>query len=171
MSANSSRRRLAALAGFLLFSIATTSLAQNAPQSGSWRMPNLVPTIPGGNPNRSTMSKVVDPFGILPGNGAKASNASYGQPQPPSMLQKMTSGTKRAASQTADFLNPFNDGPTQVKEESVTGSNSAFARQSNQQKSKTASSSWAPGWLGGAPPEQQKPKTVNDFLSQQRLQP
>jgi len=149
----------------------TSALAQGAPQSG-WRMPNLVPNL-GGNPNRSTMSKVLDPFGLIPGtSSAQNSNASYTKPKQPSTLQKMTNGTKKMASQTADFLNPFNDAPTQVKEQRLTGSNSAFNSQANPRKSQSSqNSSWVPNWFSSAPPPEQRPKTVNDFLSQKRLQP
>jgi hypothetical protein len=118
------------------------------------------------------MSKVIDPFGILPGNGPKASNASYGQPKQPSMLQKMGTSTKKMASQTADFLNPFNDGPTEAKEETLTGSNSIFNQQANRRPQKSSESdSWKPGWFSPQSPTEERPKTVNDFLSQPRIQP
>jgi hypothetical protein len=126
-----------------------------------------------GNPNRSTAAKVLDPFGLIPGtNGAQNSNASYAKPKQPSTLQKMTSGTKKMASQTADFLNPFDDGPPKVEEQRLTGNNSIFNGHANPRKTQaTESKSWLPNWFGSAPPPEKRPKTVNDFLSQERLQP
>jgi hypothetical protein len=152
--------------------LTTSAFAQGAPQSG-WRMPNLVPSFgSGGNSNRSTMSKVLDPFGLIPGtSGAQTSGASYAKPKQPSTLQKMTNGTKKMASQTADFLNPFDDGPAKVKEERLTGSNSIFNSQANQNKIQPQNKSWFPSWSGSAPQPEQRPRTVNDFLSQPRLQP
>jgi hypothetical protein len=175
MSATLSSRSLSMIAAALLLTASSTVLAQSAPQSG-WRMPNLIPSLGSGGNNggRSTMSKVIDPFGLLPGTSkAQNSNASYGQPKQPSMLQKMNTSTKKMASQTADFLNPFDDGPAKVQEERFTGSNSSFNQQANQRKvqSSKTTNSWTPGWLGGSPTAEKKPKTVNDFLSQPRLQP
>jgi hypothetical protein len=172
MSTSKSLRLLGMLALACAFTT-SAAVAQSPPQSG-WRMPNLIPSMGPSKPGeRSMVSKVVDPFGLLPGNGAKASNASYGQPKQPSMLQKMGTGTKKMANQTADFLNPFNDGPAEVKEEKLTGSNSIFNQQANKRPTQqtTGSQSWKPGWFGSQSPTEQRPKTVNDFLSQPRMQP
>lgn len=171
MSAAKSLRLGGLFATAFLFAVSTAA-AQSAPQSG-WRMPNLIPSMGPTKPGeRSMVSKVVDPFGILPGTGPKASNASYGQPKQPSMLQKMGTSTKKMASQTADFLNPFNDGPAEVKEERLTGANSMFNQQANRRPAQTSEGqSWKPGWFSSQAPTEQKPKTVNDFLSQPRLQP
>jgi hypothetical protein len=172
MSIYKSLRLLATLAVTVVLTTSSAQ-AQNAPQSG-WRMPNLIPSMGPSKPGeRSIVSKVVDPFGLLPGNGANASNASYGQPKQPSMLQKMGRGTKKMASQTADFLNPFNDGPPEVKEEKLTGTNSIFNQQANRRPTQqtTGSKSWTPGWFSEQSPTEQRPKTVNDFLSQPRIQP
>lgn len=171
-----------AIAGSLLISglIALPVHAQNAPQSG-WRMPNLnpfqgtssAPAKPANNGSKPLVPKLLNPFGLIPGtSSAKTSSASFGQPKAPSTWQKMTTGTKRMANQTADFLNPFNDAAPTVREESLTGSNSMFNSQANKRPVQAAKEkkSWLPGWNSTQGTES-KPKTVNDFLSQPRMQP
>ena len=145
-----------------------------APTSG-WRMPNLNPFAgksgaPANNGGRSTAAKVLDPFGLIPGTGGRTSTASFGQqPQQPTTWQKMTNGTKKMASQTADFLNPFDDAQPQTRQESITGSNSSFSQQANRRKPLQEKKSWLPGW--GAPRAEEKPSSVNGFLAQPRPQP
>jgi len=164
------RRSLAAAC----FALILAAFAQaQAPTSG-WRMPNLNPfagklNAPANNGGRSTISKVVDPFGLIPGTGGRTSNASFGQQaQQPTAWQKVTGGTKRIAGKTADFLNPFNDGKPQTRQESVTGSNSVFNQQANRRQAQEKKS-WLPGF--GAPQAEEKPSSVNGFLAQPRPQP
>lgn len=164
------------LAFVLVLSVAAAANAQS-PTSG-WRMPNLNPfagksNAPANNGGRSTVAKVVDPFGLIPGTGGRTSNASFGQqPQQPSTWQKMTSGTKKVASQTADFLNPFNDEPAPVQQNNFTGSNSAFNRQANKRPVQQAKEKqgWFPG-LNTTQGTEEKPSSVNGFLSQKRPMP
>lgn len=164
-------RALSAGSVALILAVTTSTVHAQAPTSG-WRMPNLNPfaksTGPGG---RSTAAKVLDPFGLIPGTGGRASNASFGQQQQPSTWQKVTSGTKKAASQTADFLNPFNDAKPEPRNENLTGSNSVFNQQANRRKNAGAQEkkSWLPGF--GAPQAEEKPNSVNGFLAQPRPQP
>jgi hypothetical protein len=174
---------------FVLF-LSTTNAHAQAPTSG-WRMPNLNPFAGNSaapNPNygntggRSTLSKVVDPFGLIPGTGAaKTSTASWSQPpQQPSTWQKVTTGTKKMAdgtkkmaSQTADFLNPFDDGNDQPapQNNNFTGSNSAFNRQANRRQAQgTENKGWFSG-LTGSQQAEEEPKSVNGFLSRKRPMP
>ncbi len=175
-------RLVLSLAGGLLLSglLAIPAQAQNAPQSG-WRMPNLNPLQgtskaqpkPANTASKPLVPNLLDPFGLIPGtSSAKTSSASFGQPKPPSTWKKMTTGTKRMANQTADFLNPFNDVAPATHEENLTGSNSMFNNQANKRPVQAAKEkkSWLPGW-NSAQGTESKPKTVNDFLSQPRMQP
>lgn len=180
----------AASFAFVLFLSAHAAHAQ-APTSG-WRMPNLNPFA--GNSNapannygntggRSTFSKVVDPFGLIPGTGAgKTSTASWSQPpQQPSTWQKMTTGTKKMAdgtkkmaSQTADFLNPFDDANDQpaAQNNNFTGNNSAFNRQANRRQAQgTENKGWFSGLTGSQQQPEEEPKSVNGFLSRKRPMP
>jgi hypothetical protein len=148
--------------------------AAQSPPHVSWKIPKLNPLAPKPNGERSVTAQVIDPFGLLPGtSNARTKTASFGQPPVTSTLDKMTAGTKRMASQTADFLNPFNDGQKQpqVRQETATGSNSLFHQQANQRSGKPQpSKSWLPGWASGQGTET-KPRTVNEFLAQPRNQP
>ncbi|WP_425617043.1 hypothetical protein NA78x_000711 [Anatilimnocola sp. NA78] len=157
--------------------IATPAFGQ-APTSGGWKMPNLNPFAGKSGPATGRVSDKplvpdgINPFKLLPGSAGKTSNSSYQKPQQPSTWQKVTKGTKKAAAQTADFLNPFNDGQPEVQEQSVTGSNSLFNQHANARASKPGTApgtnrSWFPGWGGGKTPDS-KPKSVNEFLSSPR---
>ncbi|WP_254513827.1 hypothetical protein [Anatilimnocola floriformis] len=164
-------RRVAAAASFALIVTVSTHAFAQAPTSG-WKMPNLNPfasktAAPANNGGRSTISKVVDPFGLIPGTGGKTTTASFGQQ--PSTLQKMTNGTKKAASQTADFLNPFNDGKPAARQESMTGANSVFNQQANRGKGQAEKKSWFPGWA--SPHVEDKDQSVNSFLARPKPQP
>lgn len=169
---------------FVLVVSAAANARAQAPTSG-WRMPNLNPfagksSAPASNGGRSTVAKVVDPFGLIPGTGGKTSTASWNQtPQQPTTWQRMTSGTKKMAdgtkkmaSQTADFLNPFDDGADQPAQNSYTGSNSAFNRQANKRpvQQATEKQGWFPG-LNTTQGTEEKPSSVNGFLSQKRPMP
>lgn len=176
----------AASCAFVL--VFSASAHAQAPTSG-WKMPNLNPfasstSAPSKNYNnnggRSTFSKVVDPFGLIPGtSGAKTSTASWSQPpQQPSTWQKVTGGTKKMAdgtkkmaSQTADFLNPFDDANDQpATQNNHLGSNSSFNRQANHRPAQPKESK---GWFSGfgSQETEEKPKSVNGFLSQKRPMP
>jgi hypothetical protein len=82
----------------------------------------------------------------------------------------MTNGTKRMASQTADFLNPFDDAQPAPKQQNYTGANSAFNQQANRRKGAGGEEkkSWLPGW--GAP-QAEKDTSVNSFLARPKPQP
>lgn len=145
------------------------------PPHVSWKFPNLNPLAPKPNGERAIAAQVIDPFGLLPGtSNARTKTAAFNAPPATSTLDKMTAGTKRMASKTADFLNPFNDGQKQqpqFRDENVTGSNGLFHQQANgRNKQPQPSKSWLPGWGGSQPKSDTKP-TVNGFLAQPRVQP
>ena len=87
----------------------------------------------------------------------------------PSTWQKMTTGTKNAMAKTGDALNPFDDEKKNEPAPRITGSKSAFS-QASAKKSSTKKGSLLPSMPWSTPAEE-KPKTVNDFLSQPRLSP
>jgi hypothetical protein len=95
----------------------------------------------------------------LPSPSSSKPQASTSQP---STWNKMTRGTKAAWSKTTDALNPFDD--KNDKPKSVTGYNTHFSQASARKKTEKKSS-WWPSW--GAK-EEKRPKTVEDFLSQER---
>lgn len=163
----------------LVCSLVAVPAFGQAPTSG-WRMPNLNPfqgaksgPATGRVSDKPLVPDGVNPFKMLSGAKGKTSQSSYQKPKEPSTWQKVTGSTKRAAAQTADFLNPFNDAKPEVKEQSVTGSNSLFNQQANARASKPGTApgtnrSWLPGW-GGGKTEDSKPKTVNEFLARPRV--
>jgi len=86
----------------------------------------------------------------------------------PSAWNKMTTGTQKFFSKTADALNPWDDKQPQPPPK-ISGSNSVFTH--NHAKAEPKSSSILPtSWWSSEPNDakSQRPKTVNDFLSQER---
>lgn len=142
------------------------------PPHVNWKIPN--PLAPKPNGERTMAAQVIDPFGVIPGtSNARTKTAAFNTPPATKTLDKTIAGTKRMASKTADFLNPFNDGQKQqARQDNVTGSNSLFHQQANNRNKQTQSSkSWLPGWGGGTAKGESKPSTVNGFLAQPRVQP
>ena len=145
---------------------------------GGWKMPNLNPfSRPAGPPtsarvNNGSGLKMPQVPKLWPGGVNTAKTAA--KPKGPSTWQKMASGTKSVVAKTADAINPFDDANDKVaKPLSATGSKSAFHQASAKKKPAPAStaSAW-PTWLGGSgAQETPRPKSVNDFLNQPRLQP
>jgi hypothetical protein len=115
--------------------------ARASDSSGGWKLPKLWPS--------------------------KTTTAQR-QPAGPSTWQKMTAGTKNLVSQTADTLNPFNDANDKVEAPALTGRNTMFSQASNSKKPEEKSKSFLPSWLGGAQEEEKRPKTVNEFLLQDK---
>ena len=114
------------------------SSGTSAPPTSGWKVPNLLP---------------------------KSSTAKRRKNQP-STMTKMTQGTKKFFSQTADALNPFDDKP--VEQPKITGSNSIFTQQRKAfEAEKKQNEISAASWWGGEKKDS-KPKSVNDFLSQPR---
>ena len=139
---------------------------------GGWKMPNLNPFSRKGAP--PTSAHISDDSAwklpnLLPTSSQKktaATKSTASKTTGPSTLQKMTTGTKTMLAKTADALNPFDDA-NDKQPVRVTGSKNA-ARQAAAKK-KAASSSWFPSlW---STEEEKRPKTVNDFLRQERPQP
>jgi hypothetical protein len=138
-------------------------------EEGGWKLPNLNPfSRPAGPP---TSARTSSGSGLkMPSLWSKSSTkTAAARPKGPSTWQKMTTGTKSVVSKTADALNPFDDANDKVQQTTlVTGSKNKF-RQASAQKKSESGSLW-PSWLGGSE-EPQKPKTVNEFLNQPRIQP
>ena len=108
------------------------------PPTSGWKMPNLLP--------KSSSAK-------------KRSNQ-------PGTLTKMTQGTQRFFSKTADVLNPFDDKP--VEQPKITGSNSIFTQQRKAAEQAKKDSAIAPAsWFSGEKKDN-RDKSVNDFLSRPR---
>ena len=82
----------------------------------------------------------------------------------------MTAGTKNMMDKTTDALNPWDDEKKAQPAPQITGSNSAFT-QASAKKSATKKNSLMPTMPWSSDTTEQKPKTVNDFLSQPRLSP
>ena len=156
----------------LAFSLCLMCLALPAvargEEGGGWKMPNLNPFSRKGTPPTSARISDQDESWKMPklwptSNTSKAT----ARPKGPSAWQKMTTGTKTFMSKTADALNPFDD--AQDKEPvRVTGSRSAVRRASAKKEEK--SGSWLPS-LWGPDEEERRPKTVTDFLNQERPKP
>jgi hypothetical protein len=136
-----------------------------APAADGWKMPNLNPFAKKAGP--PTSARVSDSSGwsmpkLWPST-KKTTTAKRG----PTMWQKMSSGTKSMLNKTADFLNPFDDAEDAPAEPKITGSNSYFSQVANRKQPEKKSSTFLPSWLSGEP-EQEKPRTVQDFLRQDR---
>lgn len=124
---------------------------------GGWGLPNLNPFASKAKP--PTSARVSDDSWQMP---------SLRRSSGPSTWQKMNNGTKSFFSKTASALNPW-DSPPETKPVSPSGRNSAFSRTTSTKTQPESSGSWF-SWWGGAE-EPQRPKTVNDFLMQERPQP
>lgn len=97
------------------------------------------------------------------------SNTAQRKPAGPSTWQRVTTGTKNLVSTTADTLNPFNDANDNPPPPALTGSNTMFSQASNSKKAEEKSGfSLIPSWPWGAKEEEKRPKTVNDFLMQDK---
>jgi hypothetical protein len=143
----------------------TSSIASIAADDG-WKMPNLNPFASKGKP--STAARAGSP----PTSGWHMPKL-WPSPAPdkrrvnqPTAWNKMTSGTQKFFSKTADALNPWDD--TQPKPEpKISGSNTAFTH-NNAAKQESKSSSVRPTSWWKTDTKDQTPKSVNEFLSQPR---
>jgi hypothetical protein len=144
-----------------LVTYATPALAQG------WGLPNLNPFSSKGKlPTGGHVDDGSGGFSLLPSLPKWPSMSSKSSRSGPSTWTRMTNGTKSLVSKTTDALNPFDDDEPQSR--SVTGSNSIFSNASTSKKA-SEKKSFLPSWLyGGSEEKYEKPKTVNDFLSQPR---
>ena len=137
---------------------------------GGWKMPNLNPfSSKSGTP---TSSRGAQP----PTSGwkapklwpqAKASPArKKASPNQPSTFSRMTNGTQKMLSQTADALTPW-DNKKPAPPPKITGSNSIFSQNANKKAAKKDSEVQPASWWSGSKADNQD-KSVNDFLSRQR---
>lgn len=146
-----------------LFAICLCMLAASAlAEDKGWKMPNLNPF----SGKTGTTSPATSGWKMpkMPSIMPKKSTAKRRSNQP-STLSKMTNGTKNFMSKTADAINPWDDKPQPAPK--ITGSNSIFTQQGKAAAKKESSGSILPaGWFGSD--KKEEPKSVNDFLSQQR---
>lgn len=129
-------------------------------EEGGWKVPNL------------------NPFAAKPAKSAKPPTSGWKIPSlmpkstakrrsnQPSTYSKVTQGTQKFFSKTADALNPFDDKP--AEQPKITGSNSIFTQQRKSSEAKTSESGISPASWFSSENKGSKPKSVNDFLSQPR---
>jgi hypothetical protein len=146
----------------LLCSFVAASAARAA---DGWKMPNLNPFAKKSSP--PTSARVSDSGGLQMPNLWPSSRKTTTARKGPSTWQKVSSGTKSVMTKTADFLNPFNDAEDNPEPTQITGSNSYFSQVANQKQAEKKPSTFLPQWWSGDE-EEQKPKTVTDFLAQPR---
>lgn len=158
---------VALLAILTIVAVPAASIAEE----GGWKLPGLAPFKRKQKPQINARARVSD----APTSGwkwpklwpSREPTPAQSNPANQTTWQKMNSGTKNFLSQTADTLNPFNDANDNPPEQKVTGSSSMFSQASRNSEAK--SKSFLPSWpWGGAEEEEQRPKTVNDFLMQPR---
>jgi len=135
---------------------------------GSWSMPNLNPFSSKGKPPTSTRAGNPPTSGwhmpnLLPGNATAKK-----KPAQSSSWQKMNNSSKTFFSKTADALNPW-DKKTPAPPTKITGSNTAFTH-NKPAKPEAKSSSILPTSWWTSDKKDSSPKSVNEFLSQQRPQ-
>ena len=142
-------------------------------EDSGWKMPNLNPFSSGAKPPTSGRASNPPTSGwkmpkvpsLSPQAAAKSKRRSN-----PTTFDRMTKGTRTFFNKTADALTPW-DNKQPAPTPNITGSNTAFTR-GNRPKKETnepKSGSILPAsWWGSE--KEDKPKTVNDFLSQPRPQ-
>jgi len=130
---------------------------------GAWKMPNLNPfsgngATAGGPPTSGWhMPKIL---------ASSPTARPKGKRPQPSTFHKMTSGTQKMLSKTADALTPW-DNKKPSPPTKITGSNSIFTHQTQPKKEqKGGSVSPASWWSSDSKPKE--PESVNAFLSQPR---
>jgi hypothetical protein len=146
--------------------IAFLVASKAAGEEGGWKMPNLNPFAgkSGGTSGPPTSGWKMP--NLLPkSSGMPKSSAAKRKSNQPGTLTKMTQGTQRFFSKTADVLNPFDDKP--AEQPKITGSNSIFTQQRKSAEAKKDSSVSPASWFGGEK-DDGKDKSVNDFLSRPR---
>src|SRR5437879_4146074 len=133
---------------------------------GAWKMPNLNPftakgTASGraGNPPTSGwhMPKIL---------ASSPTAQPKGKRPQPSTFHKMTTGTQKMLTKTADALTPW-DNKKPSPPPKITGSNSIFTHKSQPKKEEKSSSILPASWWTSDSKTKQ-PDSVNAFLSQPR---
>jgi len=148
--------------------------AFTAADDGGWSLPNLNPFSQKGKPPTSSRaaSKKNSAWQWPKLWSAQKTTAKTKSKQP-SAVQKVTNNTKQLFSKTADALNPWDDAAdNQAPPARPTGLNTPFSQASAKKSSDSPSNtSLIPSWPWGDKAKDDRPKTVNDFLSQPRVQP
>jgi hypothetical protein len=131
-----------------------------------WKMPNLSPFSSKGKP--PTAARVSNPPTsgwhmpkLWPSTAPAKRKANQ-----PTTWNKMTGGTQKFFSKTADALNPWDDKQPKPQPK-ITGSNTAFTH-NNKPKEPSKSGSILPTSWWKTDSKDERPKSVNDFLSQPR---
>jgi hypothetical protein len=159
------RRRFAR--AICLIAMLTIPLSGSAAEGTGWKMPNLNPFAAKRRAAAHVSDSPTSGFHfpkLWPASGsAKKSLITKGQP---SSWQRMTSGTKKFFSKTADAVNPWDDKPQPTK--SITGSNSVFTNNAAPKEPKSGSILPASWWTEEK--QSDKPKSVNEFLARPRPQ-
>jgi hypothetical protein len=136
---------------------------------GAWKMPNLNPfAAKGKTASRGHVSDAPTSGWHMPKLWPKAAPARRTASQP-SAWGKMTSGTQKFFSKTADTLTPWDNKPA-APPPNITGSNSFFTHNNAAKKESTSSSIMPASWWS-SDKKDQPDKSVNDFLSRPRPQP
>ena len=137
--------------------LAAGMLACSPVAAEGWGLPNLNPFAKKAKtPTSARVSDSGSSFNLLPKWG---SSTPKKRSSGPSTWSRMTSA-----------MNPWGSSKSQSNPEpSPTGSFNPFTTASTK-KQEAESSSFLPSWLGGAEEEKETgPKTVNDFLKQEKL--
>jgi hypothetical protein len=138
----------------------------SSPADGAWKMPSLNPfTSKGKAPTAARVSDAPTSGWHMPKLWPKAAPARRKANQP-TTWNKMTGGTQKLFSKTADAINPWDDKPSQPPPK-VSGSNTVFTH-NHAAKQEPKSSSINPASWWSTDKKEASPKSVNDFLSQPR---
>jgi hypothetical protein len=162
--------------------VLVTASAFAAADDGGWKLPNLNPfTQKGKPPTSSRAASKKNSAWQWPKLWSTQTTTAKTKSKQPSAVQKMTNGTKQLFSKTADALNPWDDAADkQAAPTAPTGLNTRFSQASAKKSTDSPSNtSLIPSWPWGDKAKAKsdsnandgRPKTVNDFLSQPRVQP
>lgn len=156
------------LVAAVVLSLAVVSSTSRAAEG--WQMPNLNPFAKkAGPPTSARVSDAGDGW-KMPSFAPKAKKKSTmaGKRPQPTTWQKMTTGSKKFWSQTADTLNPFNDAKDNRPMPSVTGTNSYFSQASSRKSNTQKSNTFLPSFWSSEKESPKRSNDVNNFLSQPR---
>src|SRR5687767_9361614 len=147
----------------LLAALCLTFVTSSACAEGGWKMPSLNPFKKAGPPTSARVSDGSSSF-KMPRLWPATGKTIVKKPSGPTTWQKFKSGTKSVWNKTADVLNPFDDANDNQEEPvQVTGSNSYFSQAANRREPEKKPSTFLPSWWSGGE-EEEKPKTVGQFL-------
>jgi hypothetical protein len=162
---------ITAIAIVLAFASAPATIAA---EDGGWKLPNLNPFSQKGKPPTSARASTAKSSGWQWPKLWTGATTAKAKTRQPSAAQKVTNSTKQFFSKTADALNPWDDAKDQQASapKPPTGKN-VFSQASASKSKNEKSTSLIPSWPWGdkEKPQEERPKTVTDFLAQPRIQP